>query len=348
MINDKLHTKLLFEDLKSVEKEAMLDINNSDIRNQLAIIQLTTRDLTIAKIIQPFLEDYLDLIVTNYYDSIRLEPSLNKIINDNSTAEKLKITLKKHIFELFNGQIDEKFILQRNRIAHVHVIIGLKTKWYMAAFQSLFTTLITILQQYKSNTNELLEAIKVVAKLLNFEQQLELDAYEEEVERIKLAEQQKKHLRERVTRTAEELSVITEQTSASVSQLTKKTESLVDLATAGVHSSENVQTRYMQGKERIDEQQAQMDNILEHTLAITTEIKHLEEFSSEIKEVLDIVKGIANQTNLLSLNAAIESARAGEHGCGFAVVASEVRKLSEQTKLSVSNVTDLIKKQIHK
>ncbi|HEY2420601.1 MAG TPA: globin-coupled sensor protein [Neobacillus sp.] len=344
MLNETINEKLLLADVQAVEKEVVLAFNKPDIKKQLEIIQLSSRDLAIAKIIQPFIEGHLNLIVENYYDSIQLEPSLKKIINDNSTVEKLKITLKKHLFELFDGKIDEKFLLQRNQVAHVHVMIGLKTKWYMAAFQSLFTTIVSILKENIFNPNELLESINVVAKLLNFEQQLVLDAYEEEVERIKLAEHQKKQLRERVTKTAEKLSSISGETSASVSELTHKTESLVGLAITGVRSSENVQSRSQQGKERIDEQQTQMDSILEHTQNITIEIKNLEEITSEINGILEIVKGIAIQTNLISLNATIESAHAGEFGRGFAVIAGEIRKLSEQTKQSVSNVTELIKK----
>ncbi|ETI66548.1 globin-coupled sensor protein [Neobacillus vireti] len=336
--------KLQFDDLDQDEEEIVLDSNQNELQKQLKIIQLTTRDLAIAKTIQPFIKEHLDLIVTNYYNSIQLEPSLKKIINDNSTVERLKVTLKKHIFELFEGRIDHNFIMQRNKVAHVHVRIGLKTKWYMAAFQSFFTTIVSVLQQYIEDSTKLVEAINVVAKLLNLEQQLVLDAYEEEMERIKLEEQQQKQHRERVAHTAEELSIISDQTSNSVFQLTQKTESLVDLATAGVRSAEHVQNRSIQGKVRIDEQQAQMDKILEQMHAITSEISHLEEISDEIKEVLSFVKGIANQTNLLSFNAAIESARAGEYGRGFAVVANEIRKLADQTRVSVYNVTELIQK----
>lgn len=71
----------------------------------------------------------------------------------------------------------------------------------------------------------------------------------------------------------------------------------------------------------------------------------LEEFknnTSKINEIIDIVKNIAQQTNLLSLNAAIEAARVGEQGRGFAIVAGEVKKLSETTKESAESITDYI------
>ncbi|CEG28937.1 globin-coupled sensor protein [Bacillus sp. B-jedd] len=314
----------------------------SDLSNQLAMIQLNKRDLAHAKLIQPFVKEHLEAIAINYYAEIQKEASLLKIIKDHSTVDRLRETLKKHIYELFDGKIDEGFILQRNRIAHVHVRIGLKTKWYMAAFQSLFTTIITILEQKIVNKNELIIAINVVAKLLNLEQQLVLEAYEQENERIKQEEQRKKKIHERIAQTAEELSAVTEQTSASVNSLAEKTDNMVDMSVAGVKSAKEVESRSLLGLDKIQEHLSQINNISEHTNSINCEMDKLKNISNKIDEVANIVKKIADTTHILGMNATIEAAHAGKSGAGFSVIANEVKKLAAQTQKNVADVSILV------
>lgn len=102
--------------------------------------------------------------------------------------------------------------------------------------------------------------------------------------------------------------------------------------------AKTVLTHSNEGLEKMDELVSQTKDSEKMTNALAKKVDTLKESTEQINQVMDMLTNIAQQTNLLSLNAAIEAARAGEAGKGFAVVADEIRKLSTQSKESIDKV----------
>lgn len=204
----------------------------------------------------------------------------------------------------------------------------------------------------------------MLSNLLNAEEQ------ERMMNQMKQMQEQSRQTSDELLQMVKELSVITESSMKANEQITDETGSVLQSfsentkeitgmneRTQDIHArllalgtmNEQVAELAKQVNLTTKENQEKMDDATESMEKIHTSagqckdvILELGEKSKEILDIIRVITGISNQTNILALNASIEAARAGEHGKGFAVVAGQIQKLSEQTKAAVDNIGKIV------
>ena len=132
------------------------------------------------------------------------------------------------------------------------------------------------------------------------------------------------------------------QLAGSVSQISSSTSMVAQSSQQASSASSQANQAAMQGKEAIEKLVQKMQGIQSSVEESAKGMEGLARRSTQIGEIVSVITKIADQTNLLSLNAAIEAARAGEAGKGFAVVADEVRKLAESSSKSAQQIQNII------
>lgn len=133
-----------------------------------------------------------------------------------------------------------------------------------------------------------------------------------------------------------------DQVATAMNEMTATVNEVASHAAAAAASAQSAQEASYQGQQIVNTTANQLANLAENMQTGANNLQRLEEQTTSATTVLEVIVGVAEQTNLLALNAAIEAARAGEAGRGFAVVADEVRNLASRTQASITEIEEII------
>lgn len=319
------------------------------LKQKLEFLQIHQADLENVRRLTALIDAHAERITHRHYEILAQVREMRDIIEEHSTRERLTGTFIAYLKSIPRVELDESYFESRMRIGHIHSRIKLAPEWFIGAFTRIYEELVPLILEEFPNRHKAAAIITSLNRIITLDTQLVLEAYDEahhyqvietnsQIVETLIEMDKIKPLLDSVAQSLEE----TNNVSTGAQQLSASVQEVAEHAARMAESSNGMLEQAQQGQEVIASALNGFLAITERFADTRSRFEELHETVQNVTQVVGLIREVAEQTNLLALNASIEAARAGEDGKGFAVVASEVRKLAEQTKGSVEQVTSSI------
>jgi hypothetical protein len=301
----------------------------------LSFYNITEHDRRVMAKLEDFVRTRVPNVLDDFYEHITSFQTTKDIIGSRST-DTLKSAQLNHWLGVCQGWLDESYKKRIGAIGRAHVRIGLGPMWYCGGYSKIYTGVIEQLFDYYGTQKQakksgffglnkkkvategkvqLEDALQTLTKFLLLDMAMAINSYSEvKEESFQNIFSMTDAFANSVQAKVEQAAAAANELSASISSISQETQESRDLIERATNDAKST-----------DET-----------------VQGLDQMMGDISNMVSLIEDVSEQINLLSLNAAIESARAGEAGRGFAVVADEVRKLADRTSDSTREIASKV------
>jgi len=302
----------------------------------------------------------LDLVDENIMAVTELNTPWQGYFNEVSKFTDLQYVLTNQVFTEVDKHFKTRLDEQNQKLTLISVAIGTVMLFIIYLYASFYLSLRTSIDCLLDAASKMADGDMTVQLTVATKDELgDLTIqFNQTAKRMRELIQEVHNTSNSVHQQSQEVSKITQITSSSINQQMEETEQaasamtemssnfaeVADFSAQAEGTAQEASAEASRGREQVQKTLLNINNLAGEIQTSSSVVDQLAKDSANISQVLVQIKGIAEQTNLLALNAAIEAARAGEHGRGFAVVADEVRSLSGRTHESTVEIETMVDK----